>query len=222
MIQLYKYADDYSSSYEELHSKLFGEQKEGIRLIWEYVNMMFQDYDGENFLKNYRSYFENFKRLSEFYGKFSTLPLEEEKAIIGLFRFFLGFDTFYEEVNQLKLNQILAKEKEQMQDKETTAQLEEKINEMEIECKEGFENLPKLFISPTEKFMDEFTGSVKELRGLFKIPKANIQTGSLHQQICNTAQKQFEDTNGDCSLFGLDFTKDEQITNWIHRAIGSL
>ena len=44
---------------------------------------------------------------------------------------------------------------------------------------------------------------------------------NLHQQICNTAQKQFEETNENCSLFGLDFTKDEQITNWIHRANGS-
>ena len=132
MIQLYKSADDYSSSYEELHSKLFGEQKEGIRLVWEYVNMMFQDYDGENFLKNYASYFENFKRLSTFYGKFSTLPLNEEKAIIGLFRFYLGFDTFYEKVNQLEINQITAKEKAQMEEKETsaTANLEEKINEI--------------------------------------------------------------------------------------------
>ena len=56
--------------------------------------------------------------------------------------------------------------------------LEEKINEMETE---RFENLPKLFISQTEKMMDEFTGSVKKLRGLFKIPKTNIQTRSLHQ-----------------------------------------
>ena len=53
MIQLYKNADNYSSSYEELHSKLFGEQKEGIRLVGEYINMMFQDYNGENFPKNY-------------------------------------------------------------------------------------------------------------------------------------------------------------------------
>ena len=48
---------------------------------------------------------------------------------------------------------------------------------MEIE---GFDNLPKLFSSQTEKMMDEFDGSIKELRGLFKIPKTNIQTGSLH------------------------------------------
>ena len=96
MIQLCKNADNYSSTYEELHSNLFSEQKEGIRLIWEYMNMMYKDYNGDKFLKNYKTQTENFKRLSEFYGKFSTLPLEEEKAIIGLFRFYLGFDNFYE------------------------------------------------------------------------------------------------------------------------------
>ena len=63
MIQLCKNADNYSSSYEKLHSKLFGEQKEGIRLIWEYINMMFQDYDGKGFLMNYGSHFENFKNI---------------------------------------------------------------------------------------------------------------------------------------------------------------
>ena len=68
---------------------------------------------------------------------------------------------------------------------------------------EGGDNLPKLFISPIEKIMDEFNSSVKELRGLFKIPKTNIQTGSLHQQICNTTKRQFE-----------------EILNWIHRTNG--
>ena len=218
MIQLCNDADNYSSTYEELHSKLFAEQKEGIRLIWEYVNMMYQDYDGEEFLKIETSQLDNFKRLSEFYGKFSTLPLEEEKAIIGLFRFYLGFDNFYEECNQLELNKILAKERQAAENTiSEDAILEERINEMEIE---GSENIQKLFISPVEKFVDEFTGSVKELRCLFKIPRTNTQTGNLHQQICNTAKRQFEETNGDCCLFGLDFTKDEQILNWIHRTNG--
>ena len=44
--------------------------------------MMYQDYDGIEFLKNYKAQFETFKRLSEFYGKFGTLPLEEETKII--------------------------------------------------------------------------------------------------------------------------------------------
>ena len=51
MIQLYKNANNYSSTYEELHAKLFAEQKEGIRLIWEYIHMVYQDYDGVVFLR---------------------------------------------------------------------------------------------------------------------------------------------------------------------------
>ena len=68
MIQLCNNADNYSSTYEELHSKFFAEQKEDIRMIWEYVNMMYQDYDGEDFLKIEASQLDNFKRLSEFMG----------------------------------------------------------------------------------------------------------------------------------------------------------
>ena len=54
----------------------------------------------------------------------------------------------------------------------------------------------QIFISPTEKFTDEFTDSVKELKGLFKVPKSNTPAESLHQQICNTAKRQFDKTNG--------------------------
>ena len=92
---------------------------------------------------------------------------------------------------------------------------------MEIE---GFEDLPMVFISPIEKLMDEFKGSVKEFRGLFKIPKENISlisANTLHQQICITAKDQFESTNCECNLFGLDQRKDEQIANWISRAQGN-
>ena len=42
-------------------------------------------------------------------------------------------------------------------------------------------------------------------------------TGNLHQQICNTAKTQFHQTNEECNLFGLDFTREEQIINWISR-----
>ena len=72
--------------------------------------------------------------------------------------------------------------------------------------------------------MDEFKGSVKEFQGLFKIPKENISpvsANTLHQQICITAKDQFESTNCECNLFGLDFTKDEQIANWISRTQGN-
>ena len=36
-----------------------------------------------------------------------------------------------------------------------------------------------------------------------------------------TAKDQFEATKGECCLYGLDFTKDEQISNWITRAQGN-
>ena len=55
--------------------------------------------------------------------------------------------------------------------------------------------------------MDEFTGSVKEFIGLFKIPKTDIPVGNLYQQTCNASKAQFDETNGDCSLYGLDFPK---------------
>ena len=72
--------------------------------------------------------------------------------------------------------------------------------------------------------MDEFKGPVKDFRGLFKIPKENtalVSVNTLHQQICLTAKDQFEATKGECCLYGLDFTKDEQISNWITRAQGN-
>ena len=68
--------------------------------------------------------------------------------------------------------------------------------------------------------IDEFKGSVKEFRGLFKIPRENISlvsANTLHQQMCITAKDQFESTNGECNLFGLYFTHDEHIANWISR-----
>ena len=64
MIQLCQNADNYSSTYEELHSKLFPEQKEGIGLVWEYINMMYQDYEGGDFLKINTTQLDNFKSLS--------------------------------------------------------------------------------------------------------------------------------------------------------------
>ena len=58
---------------------------------------------------------------------------EEEKAIISIFRFVLGFDKHYKEVNNLELQNFLAKEKdEEQKTSEVTTTLEEKINEMEI------------------------------------------------------------------------------------------
>ena len=95
--------------------------------------------------------------------------------------------------------------------------MEGRKEDMEVD---GFEDLPRLFISPIEKLMDEFKGLVKEFRGLFKVPKENIalvSLNTLHQQICITSRDYFESTKGECNLFGLEFTQDEQISNWLSR-----
>ena len=86
----------------------------------------------------------------------------------------------------------LARTKQQMANIEKDKNVQgERKEEMEID---GFEDLPKLFISPIEKSMDEFKGSVKEFRGLFKVPKENttlVSINTLHQQICITSKDQF-------------------------------
>ena len=66
--------------------------------------------------------------------------------------------------------------------------------------------------------MDEFDGNNKDLKGLFKIPAETNFEGNLHQQICNSSKNQFEATNDECTLFGLVFTEDEQIGNWVSRS----
>ena len=78
---------------------------------------------------------------------------------------------------------------------------------------EESENLKILCLSPAESFLMDFDGSSKDLRGLFKIPKENKIVGSLHQQICNTSKNQYELATGKITLFGLQFTEDEQIGN---------
>ena len=66
--------------------------------------------------------------------------------------------------------------------------VQEKLDPKPIEQKKneemdvvGFEDLPKLFVSPIENFLNEFQGTVKDLRGLFKVPRENIPFGNLHQ-----------------------------------------
>ena len=73
------------------------------------------------------------------------------------------------------------------------------------------EDLPRLFISTAEKFLNEFKGNSKDLKGLFKIPIENKFEVNLHQKVCNASRNQFESTNGECCRFGLVFTEDKQI-----------
>ena len=85
---------------------------------------------------------------------------------------------------------------------------------------EECEFLEDLYMSPAEKFMKEFDGSSKDLRGLFRTPKEFLGFGSLHQQICNTAKNQYDLETREIALFGLQYTEDEQIGNWISRTNG--
>ena len=78
----------------------------------------------------------------------------------------------------------------------------------------GFESLPKLFVSQTE-MMDEFTGSVKEFESYSMSLNVIIQLEACINKFATLLKNSL--TNKDCSLYGLDFTKDEQITNGIHR-----
>ena len=96
LIQLFEYADNYSASDKWLHSNLFAEKTDSIRLIWEYTNMMLIHSGGESYLENYPSDNESFKQLSEFYKVNGTLPLSEEKTIISLFRKMIQMDSYVE------------------------------------------------------------------------------------------------------------------------------
>ena len=40
LIRLFEHAENYSASEESLHSKLFAENADSMRLIWEYTNKM--------------------------------------------------------------------------------------------------------------------------------------------------------------------------------------
>ena len=48
LLHLFKNANNFELSDEELHSKLFGEKQDGIRIMWEYVNMMIQFLGGHS------------------------------------------------------------------------------------------------------------------------------------------------------------------------------
>ena len=151
--------------------------------------MMILDCGGEEYLSQMPTDNEIFKNLSEFYSANSTLPLAEEKNIIGLFRKMVQIDNYFEELASTE-NQLAEFEK-------ANKQQGERKEEMDIE---GFEDLPKLFISPIEKLMDEF-------KGLFKIPRENtslVSANTLHQQICITSKDQFESTN--CNVIYLVWT----------------
>ena len=64
--------------------------------------------------------------------------------------------------------------------------------------------------------MDEFVGTAKDLRGLFKIHTSTAVDSNLQQIICSTAKEWFEKSEGKLNLFGLNFTNEEQVRFWVN------
>ena len=81
-------------------------------MIWESVNMRYLEYNGDNFLQNYKSEFDNFKKLSE------------------------NYKSEFERSEYVGTTKNLTTEKEQER-KTSTTTLEENTNKMEID---GFQS----------------------------------------------------------------------------------
>ena len=77
--QLFIEGQNYAASDDWVHSKLFAEKQDGLRMI----NII------ENCLK--------IVELNGCHDKCNTLPISEEKAIISLFRTAMNMDSFVEE-----------------------------------------------------------------------------------------------------------------------------
>ena len=152
-----EHANNYELSDKELHSKLFGGKQDGIRIMWEYINMMIQSLGGQEFLTSYPKDNDTFQVLTDFYERTGSLPLSAEKSIISLFRKCLMYDTEVEEVQLVQRS---------IKNTSTEASAQERKSEaMDVV---DTEDLPRLFISPAQKFMDEFNGNSKDLRVFLK------------------------------------------------------
>jgi len=206
--QLFVEGQNYAASDEWLHSKLFAEKTDGLRMMWEYTNMMFLSIPEET-RPRYQRELEKIVELNGFHDKCNTLPIQEEKAIISLFRTAMNNDSFVEEFVNL-------------QEQNATTVQPVIRNETITEQKDNMEvttdlMLRELYVDPVEKFMDEFTGSATELRGLFRVHTSTAVDSNLQQIICSTAKEWFEKTEGKLNLFGLNFSQDEQISFWVNR-----
>ena len=49
LIHLFENANNFDASDEELHSAFFGAKQDGIRIAWEYINMVFLQLGGQEF-----------------------------------------------------------------------------------------------------------------------------------------------------------------------------
>ena len=172
--------------------------------MWEYTNMIFLFITAEDSTRFSRER-GKIAELNAFHEKFNTLPMSEEKTFVSLFRTAMICDTNVEEFLRLqeKLpNQVI------IQDKVSTDNAMEILEDI---------NLRSLYIDQTEKFMDEYVGTALEMKGLFKTHDSNAALENIQQMVCGTAKEWFEKHEDEISLFGLQFTKDEQLSFWHSR-----
>ena len=149
--QMFIDGQNYAASDEWLHSKLFAENSEGVRLMWEYTNMIFLSITSEESRNRFSREISKIEDLNKFHDKYNTLPLSEEKELISLFRSAMGMDSWVEEFVNLQ-----DQANRTIQPIHRNPMQEESKDVMEIT--EDFP-LKELYIDPMEKFMDEFTGT---------------------------------------------------------------
>ena len=102
LVHLFENANNFELSDAELHSKLFGDKQDGIRIMWEYINMMIQFLRGAEFLIGYPKDNNTFQVLTNFYDKNESLPLSAEKSIIGLFRKMMMYHLEVEDIQTVQ------------------------------------------------------------------------------------------------------------------------
>ena len=131
LIHLFECANNFDASDEELHSEFFGVNQDGIRIVWEYINMMFMQLGGQEFLVRYPKDNATFQELTNFYERHGSLPIIAEKNIIALFRKCMIYDNAVEEIQPVQIRRPTSKAVTQ----------ERRTEQMETEECEFLENL---------------------------------------------------------------------------------
>ena len=87
---------------QEMPITLCGEKQDGIRVTWEYINVMIQQLGGAEFFIEFLNDNDTFQKLADFYERHGSLPINTEKSIISFFRKIMIYDTAIEEVQQVQ------------------------------------------------------------------------------------------------------------------------
>ena len=72
---------------------MFAEKPDGLRMLWEYTNMMFLSIS-EDTRQRYQRELAKIVELNGFHDKCNTLPISEEKAIFFFVQISYEYDVF--------------------------------------------------------------------------------------------------------------------------------